>query len=284
MLLLIGWRGQPGVKDEPQHVTQGRVQEALHQAIELPYRVIGAESGDLDGCLEEAVTSMTGRPGPYALLIRKGTFAPYEPDAAPSATASPMRRSDAVEIFLSEIGPDDLVVSTTGMTSREVFDRRERRGESHDRDFLTVGSMGHASQIALGLARQQGTRTVYCLDGDGAVLMHMGSLAIIGSQKPANLRHVLINNGAHDSVGGQPTAASEIDLPAIANACGYTSVASAQTEEELRAAMSSMAGVPGPSFLEIRVSSQPHTDAGRPTSTPAENKAALMKALGSGSR
>jgi phosphonopyruvate decarboxylase len=160
-----------------------------------------------------------------------------------------------------------------------VFAEREVQGRGHERDFLTVGSMGHASQIALGLAGSG--RRVVCLDGDGAVIMHMGSLAIIGAQAPRKLVHVVINNAAHDSVGGQPTAAATIDLPAIALACGYRSAHSAGSADEAAAAFRRLREGPGPTFLEIRVASHPHTDAGRPTTTPRDNKAALMRALGS---
>jgi phosphonopyruvate decarboxylase len=166
------------------------------------------------------------------------------------------------------------------MTSREVFAYRKQREQGHHRDFLTVGSMGHCSQIALGLAQHQSGREVICLDGDGAVIMHMGSLAIIGTQRPANLRHVVINNGAHDSVGGQPTAARHIDLSAIALACGYAHAESTSSRDQADAALGRLRQHPGPSMLEIRVAGNPHTEAGRPTTTPHENKLAFMQDLG----
>jgi len=278
MLLIIGWRGEPDVSDEPQHQVQGRRMTPMLEAMGVPYEVIGPDTSIADaaatvGRLAERARA-EGRP--VALVVRKGTFAPYP---EPPAKRRAFTRADAVACVLDALSPDDVVVSTTGMTSREVFAYRERRGQGHDRDFLTVGSMGHASQIALGLTGAG--RPVVCLDGDGALIMHMGSLAIIGSQQPANLWHVVINNAAHDSVGGQPTAAGKIDLSAIARACGYQSADTVSRAEEAAAAVRRLRGEPGPGFLEIRVDSQPHTDAGRPTTAPHGNKAALMRALGS---
>ena len=278
MLLLVGWRGEPGVNDEPQHVAQGRVMEPLLRAIEVPYAIIGAGTVDYGRIIGEAASSMDATPRPHAILVRKGTFAPYDHDAE-AEDGLVLTRARAVDLLLQAFDGSDLVVSTTGMTSREVFAHRERQGQSHETDFLTVGSMGHCSQIALGLAQHRPDRTVVCLDGDGAVIMHMGSLAIIGSRAPANLLHVVINNGAHDSVGGQPTAARQIDIPAIARACGYRSSAVASTEREIALGVGEIRSRPGPSLLEIRVQSDAHTDAGRPTATPVENKLAFMKAL-----
>ncbi len=279
MLLLIGWRGEPGVADEPQHVTQGRIQERLLEAIEVPHEVIGPDAEDIDATIAAHMSAMRSDPRPHALLIRKGTFATYRPVASARAPR-PLSRTAAIETVVSHATPDAVVVSTTGFTSRELFDARERRGQTHSRDFLTVGSMGHASQIALGIAKRHPKRPVLCLDGDGAVLMHMGNLAIIATQAPANLHHVVLNNGAHDSVGGQPTAAAAVDLAGVARACGYRACAVASTADELAAVLAEHLSQPGPTFLEARVQSDPTTTAGRPTSSPASNRAALMRELG----
>ena len=278
MLLMIGWRGEPGVKDEPQHVTQGRIQERLLEALEIPYWVMGADSASaLDSLVAEVEGSLRSHPRPHAMLVRKGTFSEYRRPAAERRL--PLTRSTAIERVLDVLDPGAVVVSTTGMTSREVFAYRERNGQRHDQDFLTVGSMGHASQIALAIAQRHPGRQVWCLDGDGAVIMHMGSLAIIGSQGASNFRHVVVNNGAHDSVGGQPTAGLTIDIPAIARACGYRTVDTAASLEELTATLRALREATGPALLEVRVASDAHTDAGRPTTTPVENKAAFMRAL-----
>jgi phosphonopyruvate decarboxylase len=276
MLLIIGWRGEPGVADEPQHQVQGQITPDLLDTLSLPYEVIGPETQDPGAVLARLAETARGESRPVALLVRAGTFAEY-PQRPPKVAG--FTRAGAVRCVLDALDPDDVLVSTTGMTSREVFAEREARGQGHDRDFLTVGSMGHASQVALGLAGSG--RRVVCLDGDGAVIMHMGSLAIIGTQAPRNLVHVVINNAAHDSVGGQPTAAATIDLPAIALACGYRSAESAGSADAAAAAFARLREGPGPTFLEIKVASHPHTDAGRPISAPRENKVALMRALGS---
>ncbi len=281
MILIIGWRGEPGVEDEPQHVTQGRVQERLLDAIELPHAVVDAGTDDHDAVIGQMVRAMTDDPRPRAILIRRGTFAAYT-SASRSTADREFTRADALAVLLDSLRPEDLVVSTTGMASREVFDYRERHGQGHDHDFLTVGSMGHCSQIALGLAQHRADRSVICVDGDGAVLMHMGSLAIIGSQGPANLLHVVINNGAHDSVGGQPTAATQVNLPAVARACGYRQTATASTASDVAGSLKRLIATPGPTLLEILVASDAHTNAGRPTTSPVENKEAFTRALGRG--
>lgn len=277
MLLIIGWRGEPGVADEPQHMTQGRIMVDLLNSLELEYSVLDADS-DFADVIGNASDRMWSTSRPYALLVRKNTFAPYSFGARIPGDEQ-FTRSEAVDAVIRALEPHDLVVSTTGMTSREVFAIRERHGQSHANDFLTVGSMGHASQIALGIAGQVGSRQVVCIDGDGAVLMHMGSLAIIGTQRPPNLKHIVINNGAHDSVGGQPTAARSIDLAAVARACGYRSAASVADAGALEAALGRLRGETGPALLEVRVGSHPHTDAGRPTTSPVDNKHAFMQAI-----
>lgn len=280
MLLLIGWRGEPGVSDEPQHVSQGRVMESLLHAIAVPYVIVDAQTDGIERVVSGLAERIRSESRPAAILIRKGTLAAYE--AAPESEGKlALTRSRAIEVILDRLGSDDLIVSTTGMTSREVFAYREKRGQGHEHDFLTVGSMGHTSQVALGIARELSGRRVVCLDGDGAVIMHMGSVAIIGHHGSPNLRHIVVNNGAHDSVGGQPTVGRTLDLPAIALGCGYRLAISASSEEELDSQLRRLLDHPGPSLLEVRVRSDPNTDAGRPTTTPVESKAAFMTEIGS---
>jgi phosphonopyruvate decarboxylase len=272
MVLLVGWRGEPGTHDEPQHMVQGRTQEDVFRALGVPYRVIGP-ADDPDGITRWAVQEARTRPGPVVLAVRKGTFA-LMPGKAEAAESYP-KREDAIDAVLDAAGASAIVVSTTGMASREVFECRERRGEGHGRDFLTVGSMGHASQIALGIALARPERAVWCIDGDGATLMHMGSLAIIGSIAPKNLIHVVLNNGAHDSVGGQPTVGRVVGLAEIARACRYARV---DLVKEIKEFQQLVAGhVPGgPWFIEMWVRKGARKDLGRPTSTPVENKRALQ--------
>jgi phosphonopyruvate decarboxylase len=194
-------------------------------------------------------------------------------------TAFPFTREEAIRLIIKRTGPGDIVVSTTGKASRELFEGREERGEGHEKDFLTVGSMGHASQIALGIALARPERTVVCLDGDGALLMHLGALAIVGEQAPANFKHIILNNGSHESVGGQPTAGFKVDIPAIARACGYRWAAPAVTAGEIAAGIQAVLQAAGPALLEIRVSQGARKDLGRPTTTPRDNKEAFMKYL-----
>jgi len=279
ILFVIGWRGEPGVADEPQHITQGRVMPALLDALGLEHDVVDADT-DVSMLLARVRHEMTDYGRCHALLVRKGAFSPY--GLPPPGDARGATRSEAVTAILDALEPSDLVVSTTGMTSREVYAHRQERCEGHRRDFLTVGSMGHCSQIALGVAQHVPARDVYCLDGDGAVLMHMGSLAIIGTQAPPNLRHVVINNGAHDSVGGQPTAARVIDLCAVALGCRYRSAESVDGVDGLPEAMERLRAATGPAMLEVRVASRAYTDAGRPATSPVENKVDFMAELSYG--
>lgn len=278
MLLMIGWRGEPGVSDEPQHVKQGRVMLAMLDAMEIGYEVLSKDAAVAREQIRAARDAAVEGQRPFALVVRKGTFEPYVLQSE-RATDFALVREDAVRLTLDQLPEDAVVVSTTGKTSREVFEYRAARGQGHHRDFLTVGAMGHASQIALGIALRRPERDVYCLDGDGAVLMHMGSLVLQGTRAPANFRHIVINNGAHDSVGGQPTAGFDIDLAAIARASGYRSAESVEAPAEIETAIRRIAEEPGPSLLEIRVNKGARDDLGRPTRTPIENRDELMQWL-----
>ena len=276
LLLLIGWRGRPGVKDEPQHVKQGRVMLDTLEAMEIPYVVLEEDDERrTTRVIEEAVRQARDRRGAFALVVPKGYFAAYDP-APGRKEPYPLLREDAIRHIVESLDPDDIVVSTTGMASRELFEYRESTGEGHARDFLTVGGMGHASQIALGIAGQQPQRRVVCIDGDGAVLMHLGALAINGQYGGANFKHLLINNGAHDSVGGQPTVAFDIDLPRIATACGYRQSVRCTDHKELADALPGILAGYGPAFMEVRVKRGNRPDLGRPTTTPEQNKGAFM--------
>ena len=190
-----------------------------------------------------------------------------------------MSREEAIQTVASALDSKDAIVSTTGMISRELFEARTAWGQGHERDFLTVGSMGHASQIALGIALEKENRTIWCFDGDGASIMHMGSMAIIASKAPKNYVHVVFNNGAHDSVGGQPTVGLKIDIPAVAKAVGYRETFSVDTKEALEAVLKEVKATEGPVLLEVKVKKGNRKDLGRPTTTPIQNKEALMKFL-----
>jgi len=278
ILLIIGWRGEPGKKDEPQHVKNGRITLKLLDALEIPYEVLPDTMEEAKKSLEKAFKIMEESSAPYAFVVRKDTFEKYEL-MNNETTSYELSREDAIKLVINELGDKDIVVSTTGMASRELFEYREQLKQDHSRDFLTVGSMGHSSQIALGIALSKLNRQVFCLDGDGAVIMHMGSLGIIGSESPKNFKHVVINNGSHDSVGGQPTVAFDIDIIAIAENSGYKAVYRAETKEDLVQKLSLLKSTDGPAMLEVRVNKGHRKDLARPTTTPIENKESFMRFL-----
>ncbi len=280
VLLIIGWRGRPGVHDEPQHVKQGKVTLALLDTMGVPYTVLSKDETKAAMQISQAVERMTTTKEAYALVIEKDTFDGYTLQNVVDNYLS-LAREEAIHTVAAALGEKDVIVSTTGMISRELFEYRVSKSEGHERDFLTVGSMGHASQIALGIALEKTDRRVWCFDGDGASIMHMGSMAIVASKKATNYIHVVFNNGAHDSVGGQPTVGLGIDLPAIAKAMGYTAVHDVSTAEELNAALAEINNQSGPILLQIRVKKGNRKDLGRPTTTPIQNKEALMAFLNS---
>lgn len=272
MLLLIGWRGEPGEKDEPQHVKQGRITPAQLDILEIPYWVLDKDS-NYESILNEAITTMKAKEEPVAVLVRKNSFTKYE-SARNRPTKANLTREEAVDKILSLIG-NALVVSTTGKTSREVYELRKARREVQQ-DFLTVGGMGHTASIALGVAIGNPDKQVVCIDGDGSVLMHMGALPIIGSVKPEKFFHILLNNAAHESVGGQPTVADQIDFEQIAKASGYSKYWQASTLAEVERAWQEYQSSPELSMLEICIKVGSRADLGRPANTPEQNKIAFM--------
>ena len=281
VLLVIGWRGKPGVHDEPQHVKQGKVTTGLLNVMGIDYTVLSKEEDKAEKQIEKAVTYMQQTKECYALVIEKDTFEEYKLSSSVSTlhASLSLSREEAIQTVAAALGEKDVIVSTTGMISRELFEYRAAQNQGHERDFLTVGSMGHASQIALGIALEKPDRRVWCFDGDGASIMHMGSMAIVGSKAPKNYVHVVFNNGAHDSVGGQPTVGLSIDLTAIAKAVGYKHVYSVDNKEELERLLASCIKPlisEGAAFIEVKVKKGNRKDLGRPTTTPIQNKEALM--------
>jgi len=281
MVVMIGWRGAPGVKDEPQHVVQGRLTRDMLECLEVDHFILPADDAGAQDTMAKAVAAAEAGNCPVAVLVPKGTFAGDKNIDVDVGSTMPNRMSAIQSVLSKAVGPKDAVVSTTGYCSREVFQVRADAGESHEQDFLTVGSMGHSLAIAQGVAMAQPDRTVWCLDGDGAALMHLGSLAISGSVKPKNLRHVLLNNEVHDSVGGQPTASKHLDFATAATALGYAQSHVCTTTEELESTLASLEGVDGPIFIEAKLSLGTSATLGRPTRTTAEAKDAFMTFLGS---
>ena len=277
VLLLIGWRGRPGVHDEPQHVKQGKVTTGLLEVMGINYEVLAKEEDKAASQIEKAIKALDNREV-FALIIEKETFEDYKLRNI-EVNDLTMSREEAIQTVAAALGDKDCIVSTTGMISRELFEYRTTMNQGHERDFLTVGSMGHASQIALGIALAQPERRIWCFDGDGAAIMHMGSMAIVASKAPKNYIHVVFNNGAHDSVGGQPTVGLKIDLPSIAKAVGYKTSFSVNAKCDLADILEKVKDKEGPVFLEIKVRKGNRKDLGRPTTTPIENKEALMQFL-----
>lgn len=277
-LLLIGWRGKPGVHDEPQHVKQGKVTTGLLNVMGVNYDVLSQDEEKAAKQIQKAVATMQQTHEVYALVIEKGTFEDYKLQCVEKNDLT-MTREEAIQNVAVALGEKDVIVSTTGMISRELFEYRTAMNQTHARDFLTVGSMGHASQIALGIAMEKTDRKVWCFDGDGASIMHMGNMAIVASKHPKNYVHVVFNNGAHDSVGGQPTVGLKIDLPAIAKAVGYKKTYSVDDLEALKEVLPLVAGTEGPVLLQVCVKKGNRKDLGRPTTTPIQNKEALMEFL-----
>lgn len=276
-VFIIGWRGEPGVHDEPQHVFQGEITLEMLDSMEINYAVL--EKNTTEQELEDKVNSFKSsldEGKSVAFVVKKGALS-YE-EKASYKNENPTSREDIIR-KLVEAAKEDIIVSTTGKTSRELFEIREQNGQSHKYDFLTVGSMGHSSSIALGIAINKPKTKVWCIDGDGAALMHMGAMAVIGEKSLPNLVHVIINNEAHESVGGQPTVATSMNLGQIALGCGYESTHHASNLDELKEVLSEIKGKQGPIFIEVKSAIGSRDDLGRPTTTPIENKKAFMDFL-----
>ncbi len=277
MIFIVGWRGEPGIHDEPQHIYQGEVTVKLLEDMDIESFVIGKETTEEE--LAEAMLHFnevlkTGKD--VAFVVRKGALSYDEPVVYKNDNV--MKREEIIE-HITKATKEDPIISTTGKASRELFEIRTASHQPHGSDFLTVGSMGHASSIALGVAINKADKKVWCIDGDGAALMHMGAMGVIGANKPANLVHILINNGAHETVGGMPTVASNMDFVAIAKACGYPHAVSVDSFAKLDEALKTAKDTNELSFIEARCSIGAREDLGRPTTTALENKINFMEYL-----
>lgn len=274
MIFVIGWRGEPGVHDEPQHIFQGEVTIKLLEDMDIASFVVGEETTQRE--LEDKMAEygrLLQQGKQVAFVIRKGALS-YEGKVR-YGNENSMAREEIIRHILQVSGTDP-IVSTTGKASRELFEIREEKGQGHQYDFLTVGSMGHSSSIALGVAINQPHKKIWCVDGDGAALMHMGAMALLGVNRPANLVHIIINNGAHETVGGMPTAAGQIDLVAVAKGCGYPKAVRVSSFEELDREL--LAAKEGEELvlIEVLCSIGARADLGRPTTTARENKEGFM--------
>lgn len=277
MVVMIGWRGEPGKKDEPQHLVQGKYMVSMLASMNLNFEVLPDYAEGAQTVLKAAIAHAKERQAPSVLLVRKQTFLPFKPtDQAPIHPDFDMNRETALEHILTALDSYDAVVGTTGFASREIMEVRQALGHHGKSDFLSVGSMGHAPAIALGLSIGKPSRRVVCIDGDGGAIMHLGNMTTIGQSARKNMRHVLINNGCHESVGAQPTAASCTDFAAIAKACGYANSMTVSSEEELLANLGKFLNTDGPSFLEVKVKPGTRSDLGRPKNTPKQSKHNFM--------
>ena len=277
VIFVVGWRGEPGVHDEPQHIYQGEVTVKLLEDMDIRTFILGKETTEEE--LTEVMTAFrkdldAGKN--VAFVVRKGALT-YDGKVKYKNNHT-MIREDIIR-HIVQVSGEDPIVSTTGKASRELFEIREANGQSHQYDFLTVGSMGHSSSIALGIAVRKPEQKIWCVDGDGAVLMHMGAMAVLGAAHPDNLVHIVINNGAHETVGGMPTAAARIDLPAIAKACGYSYAVCVDTFERLDQELQDAKKRNALSLIEVKCSIGARDDLGRPTTTARENKERFMEYL-----
>ena len=277
MIFIIGWRGEPGIHDEPQHIYQGEVTLRLLEDMDITAFVIGKETTEEEMTAKmEEFRGLLASGKNVAFVIRKGALT--DAPKVEYKNENTITREEIIHHIVTASG-EDPIVSTTGKASRELFETRVANGQSHKYDFLTVGSMGHSSSIALGVAINKPDQRIWCVDGDGAVLMHMGSMAVLGSNKPGNLIHVVINNGAHETVGGMPTVASDIDLVGVARACGYPYAVCVDNlyalDKELEAAKERNEL----SLIEVRCSIGARADLGRPTTNALENKENFMNYL-----
>ena len=276
-LFVIGWRGEPGVHDEPQHACQGEITLRLLDDMGIAYFVIDKDTtdGELQAKMAEFAPLLAAGKN-AAFVVKKGALEYGKKVAYQNGYV--MKREEIIRQIVKAAGGAP-IISTTGKTSRELFEIREKNGQGHGYDFLTVGSMGHSSSIALGVSLNCPGKKVWCIDGDGAALMHMGAMAVIGQAAPENLVHVVINNGAHESVGGMPTAVRGADLTRIAEGCGYKNVHCVSDEDALKRVLDEAKKAAGLTFIEVKAAIGARGDLGRPTKTPKENKEAFMKYL-----
>lgn len=276
-LFIVGWRGEPGLHDEPQHIYQGMVTETLLHDMEIETFILTKDTAEAELLAQLDAWQPRFDAGRSAAIIVRKEALSFDGKVT-YANEYAMLREDIIR-RVTDVSGEDVIVSTTGKASRELFEIREAKGQGHQYDFLTVGSMGHSSSIALGIALSKPNMRVWCIDGDGAALMHMGSMAVMGAKKPANLIHILIDNDAHETVGGMPTVADTTDFAAVARACGYPSAVTVETLEELDAALQAALTRQELALIVAKAKIGSRADLGRPTTTAMENKQAFMNYL-----
>lgn len=279
VLLMIGWRGEPGTKDEPQHKKMGRLMIPLLDTLEIPYKILPQNIEEAEKVIKEMKKLAEEKKRPVAIIIKTNTLEEYE-SKKKLKTNYEMKREDAIKVIVDNLDGSEAIVSTTGKTSRELFEYRVARKET-PRDFYTVGSMGCSASIALGIALQKPEKKIFVFDGDGAVLMQMGALSTIGHYKPKNLYHIIFDNESHDSTGGQPTNSDTVNFEQVALACGYKAAKKVEKREDLIKAITELNQSEGPSIIIVKVNKGARKDLGRPTTTPIENKESFIEKLSS---
>ena len=254
MLLLIGWRGQGNTEpNHPQHKLQGEITPRLLELLHIPYSILIDSDSDFENVIESAVRYSKENRAPYGLIVPKGVMAdPYKPNNVDSTY--PMSREEAIEIILDHMPKNTIYSATTGRATRELFFLREKRREDKNNDFLNVGSMGHASSVALGIALAKPERPVVALDGDSAAIMHMGAMTMMATVPAPNFIHIILNNGSHESVGGQPSAGHRIEFTSIAEACGYKTIGRpVESREDLVYALNTLCECGQAAFIDCRI-------------------------------
>lgn len=276
ILFVVGWRGEPGKKDEPQHRFMGEITGELLDVLHIKNRVISNQMSEKEvrDIFLEAKQQLENQKQ-FAIIVKRdalqlGTSNSYK-------NSFSLKREEAISEIIDSLSKEDVIVSTTGKISREVYEQCDKIIGHHKQAFLTVGGMGHAGMIAFGIAQQAHEKKVFCIEGDGAILMHMGELAFLAKQAPINYVHICLNNEAHESVGGMPTGAVGEDFFSLARDCGYKYVVCVNNSKELKKELMKIKEMDGPVFIEVKVSMESRKDLGRPKESAIENRNNFME-------
>jgi len=280
MLVMVGWRGEPGKKDAIQHSKDGQMQLQLLETLGLSYTIIPSATKSLELQIQDSIRLAKDKESPHVILVRKDAFEKYKSRKSNNANNHSMSREYVLTKIFNAIKPGSIIISTTGKTSRELYEIRKELGKLDSIDLMLVGSMGHASSLSLGVALENKNRNIFCIDGDGSLIMHMGALSTIGKYSPSNFRHILLNNFSHDSVGGQESSSDIIDFNALSKAVSYNNYFEISEKSDFGKTFSDFQESLGPSFLEILISKGSRPDLSRPDLTPYQNKKEFMDFLG----
>ena len=273
MLIIVGWRGEPGIKDEPQHLSQGECMVDLINSLKIPFNILSNNIDDSKKIIDSTIESIKLTSKPHIILVKKNTFQKYS-NKIDIINNYPIYRKEAIEHVVNFFNKD-IILSTTGKISRELLETINEKKLSQDNIFLNVGAMGHVSMISLGIAMNTKKRVI-CLDGDGSVLMHMGNLTNIGTSNCSNLIHIVLNNGMHESVGIQPTKGFDINISEIARKCGYSDPIIIDKEDQISNIFNYISSnkLVGPILVEIRINNKVNYshELARPKDLPIERK------------